>query len=623
MARELSVIFKKPLKKIDPLLKFKAKVPAKGSLKITIKDADICPRFSGCIISGVKIADSPQWVKSHLQAAGIRPINNVVDVTNYVMLELGQPMHAYDRALVGDTLKVRYAKKGELLETIDHKNRPLHEQDPVVTNAKGPLGVAGIMGGADSEISNKTTDVILEAANWNPKIIRKCSMRHGLRSEASQRFEKGLDPHLTELALRRAIVILEETCPNLRLESPLATVGHWKPSTLKIKFRPESARCKIGLNLPNAEMTRILKALEFKITPDSSGYHEVWEVVVPSHRATGDVKIEDDLVEEVARIYGYNEIPEQLPQLPIRLPLENDERIHKHDARRILAHQLGFTETLNYSFYSVEDFTKCGLQEMGHIRVKNALSGEQTHMRTNLIPGLLNNIRKNAKRAPHLKLFEIGRTYLEIGEFMPSEEKWIATATATQEKTEAFYEMKGALETFLKDFGSPQTLLRDCTTPPPYAHPRKCIEIVINGQTAGYGFEVHPAIAKNFELEHKTACFELNFTRLVQCGRTLATFEELPRFPSIFFDVSLLIDRRKPAADVKNAIRKTESAGLLRTIKLFDIYEGKNIPEDKKSLAFTIELRHDDRTLSDREFQKTQAAVFAAIEKMGGQVRKG
>lgn len=620
MARELSVIFKKPLKKSKALFNFKAKTPAKGALKINIKDQEICPRFSACTVSGVKITESPQWIKSLLQTVDIRPINNVVDVTNYVMLELGQPMHAYDCELVGNTLEVRYAKKGESLETIDHKKRPLHEQDPMVANAKGPLGVAGIMGGANSEIREATTEVILEAANWNPQIIRKCSMRHGLRSEASQRFEKGLDPHLTERAVHRAIVLLEETCPNLQLMSPITTVGDWQPSSLKIKFRPETTRSKIGLNLSNTEMIRILKTLDFKVTPKG----KIWEVTVPSHRATGDVKIEDDLVEEIARIYGYNEIPDQLPALPICLPLENEERIHKHDARRILAYQLGFTEALNYSFYSEEDFHRAGLQSLRHIRVKNALSNEQTHMRVSLVPGVLKNIAKNGREHAQMKLFEIGRTYKETGEFMPLEEKWIVTAIAyPPSKNEIFYDAKGALESFLKKFRTPNVFLKECTTPPAYAHPKKTVEIVACGEPIGYVFTLHPSVARAFDIEHDVGCFELNFTKLVSQGRKTAQFKELPKFPNMPFDVSLIIERKKSVAEVERTIRSGDPHSLIHSVKLFDTYEGPNIPQGKKSLAFTIELRHNDHTLSDKEFQETQRAVFEAIEKIGGQVRKG
>lgn len=619
-ARELSAILKKPLKKIAPLLTLKEGKPTQ-KLHIKIHDAAICPRFSGCILTGVKVQESAQWVKSRLQAAGIRPINNVVDVTNYVMVELGQPMHAYDRQIVGnDTLDVRYAKKGESIETIDHKQRPLHTADPVVANAKGVLGVAGIMGGAHSEIHDGTTEVILEAANWDPKILRKSSTHHGLRSEASQRFEKGLDPSMTEIALRRAVSILQENCPTATLVTPFTTIGDWKPKTIKITLDPAVVRNKIGVEIPTTEMVRILKALEFTVTPKG----ETYEVTVPSHRATGDVDRPEDLVEEIARLYGYNTIQEKMPELPIRLPMENEERFHKHDARRILAYQMGFTEMMNYSFYSEDEINVCGLENMRHIRVKNALSVEQTHMRVSLIPGILKNIVKNGHERSHLNLFEFGRTYKEVGEFMPLEEKNVVAAVAAPQKSdEVFYAIKGALESFLEKFRTPNVILRETHTPPSYAHPKKAIEVVVRGEVIGYAYTLHPAVAQALELKHDVGCFELNFTKLAAHGRATPKFEELPKFPSMPFDVSLLIDRKKSIADVERAIQKGDPHGLIRRIKLFDVYEGKNIPEDKKSLAFTIELRHDDHTLSDQEFQATQAAVFASVEKIGGQVRRG
>ncbi|MDP2625133.1 MAG: phenylalanine--tRNA ligase subunit beta [Candidatus Peregrinibacteria bacterium] len=618
-SRELAVILKKKLKDYEALTKYKKDKPNE-KLTIKIHNKEISPQFSGCIMTGIKIEESPQWMKSKLQEVGIRPISNVVDVTNYVMVELGQPMHAYDRQIVGtDTLEVRYAKKGEELETIDHKKRKLNSTDPIVTNGKKGMGLAGIMGGAGSEIHDDTTEIILEAANWNPIITRKSSTDHGLRSEASQRFEKGLDPSLTELAVKRAIALLKEMCHNAKMVTPVTTVGNWKPKTIKITVNPESVCSKIGAEIATNEMVQILEALEFKVTQKG----KTLEVSVPTHRATGDVEIEEDIVEEIARIYGYDQIDPVLPQLPINLPLENKERFHKHDARSIMAHQLGFSETVNYSFYSKDEFEGCGLEEMRHLKVLNALSSEQTHMRTSLIPGMLKSLYKNSHERDRVKLFEIGRTYIETGEYMPLEEKWISAAVATQSNDEVFYEIKGALEGFLTKFRSPNPIFRECTTPPTYAHPKKCIEILIKGDVIGYAFTLHPGVAKTFNLEHNIGIFELNFTKLVAAGRKKIAFEELPKFPNMPFDVSLLIDRKKPVGDVAKAIRQSDKQGIVRNVKLFDVYQGKGIPENKKSLAFNIELRHDGHTLSDQEFKTAQEAVFKGIEKIGGEVRGG
>lgn len=617
-AREFSVILKKPLKPLTPFLKYNPGKP-NSKLKVTIQNKDMCAAFSGCILTNIEIKDSPDWLKNRLRSVGIKPINNIVDITNFVMVELGEPMHAFDRKKVkNDTLIIRYAKKGETLGTLDHKTRTLSEKDPVVADALGALGLAGIMGGAYSEINKSTTEIILEAANWNPIVIRKSSSAHGLRSEASQRFEKGLDPTLTELALQRAVALIQECSPSAKLITPLETIRTYKSlPQIKVTVDPQVLCNKIGTEISIPEIKRILTALGFKITAQGKKLN----VLVPSHRATGDVDIAEDLVEEVARIHGYDKIPAILPELTIKLPLENEERFLKHEVRNIFAAFLGFTEINNYSFYSEDDFKKCRLENMRHIRVKNALSNEQTHMRVSLIPGLLKTLAKNNRERKTLKLFEIGHTYKEIGEFMPLEEKWIAGAITRENAKEIFYDMKGALSAFLKKFRTPSPLLKKCATPPPYAHPQKCIEISVEGEIIGYGFTLHPAIAQNFDLDQSVGLFEINFTKLAAKGREMVRFKELPKFQGSSFDVSFIIDRKKEIADVEHAIRKADPSGLVQSITLFDIYEGKNIPDNKKSLAFTIELRHNDHTLTDTEFHQSQETIFNAIRKIGGEIR--
>ena len=615
MARELAVLLKKPLKKHTP-----PKIQT-GKTKLTIRIADpkICPRFSACIISGLRITDSPQWLKTRLQAIGIHPLNNIVDTTNYVASEIGQPLHAYDRHIIKtDTLEVRFAKNGEILETIDHKKYVLTDKDPLVTDGKKGVGLASIMGGLDSEINTNTTEIILESANFDPIIVRKSSLQHGLRTEASQRAEKSLDPANTEIALIRAIQILKETCPNLKVISPLITEGRWKKPHIVITIDPKVVCSKIGILVAIPEMIRILKALEFSVIKKGSKL----TVTVPSHRATKDVSIEEDIIEEIARIYGYDRIPAKLPALPISLPIENIERSHEHLAKTILSKTLSFTEIFNYSFYSKNIFQKCGLEEINHLKVENYISEDQTHMRTSLIPGLLLNIERNQRQRDTLKLFEIGHTYHEIGEFMPLEEKWLTACISYKKTLEPFYEIKGALETFLTEFHTTNYFLKDCPTPLPYAHPQKCCEIRLQGKLLGYVFTLHPAIAQAFEIEHSVGFFELNFTYLSAKGRELTKFKPLPKFPSIYFDISFLVDSKKTVNEIQKVIFNADKEHLIVNLKLFDIYEGKNIPTGKKSLAFKVELQHPERTLNDQEFQATQKSIFTSIEKIGGEIRR-
>ncbi len=617
LAREVACLLKKPLKKINSFLKFKG-TPGKEKLTIKVEAKDGCPRFSGCIVTNLRTKQSPDWIKAHLEAAGVRPINNIVDVTNYIMLELGEPMHSYDRGFIKkDTLIARFAKKGETLETIDHKKRKLTEEDLLICDGDKPVALAGVMGGVNSEINDHTTEIVLEAANFHASTIRRTSTRHGLRSDSSQRFEKGLDPALTEIAIKRALVLLQETCPDLKIASPIVTTGNWKEPKITMTVDPAVISNKIGVKVSTAEMKRILTSLEFGVT----AVGKKLKITIPSHRATGDVDIEEDITEEIARIIGYDSIPAEIPHLPINLPIENEERFHKHAVRNILSANLGFTEVMNYSFYNEEIFQKFGLEDMRHIKVLNPLTVDQTHMRVSLVPGMLKSITQNEKNFPEMKLFEVGHTYQEVGEYMPLEEKWLIGAIASQAKDEVFHRIKGAFESFQEGFRAPNVTLRDCKTPPPYAHPKKCLEIMMRGKGIGYIFTLHPAVAKEHDLDHKVGIFEVNFTRLAEHGRDLATFRSLPKFPSMAFDVSFLIDRKTQVADIEAALKKADPHKLIHSIKLFDIYEGQNIPEDKKSLAFSIELRHDERTLNDQEYQDTQKAAFKEIEKLGGKVR--
>ena len=615
IARELAATLGTKLQPLDKLVKVPA---AKGKTVVTvdIQDKTLCPRFSSVIVTGIKIEESPQWMKSRLQAAGMNAHNNIVDITNYVMLELGQPMHAYDRETIGDTLKVRFAKKDEKLLTLEGGEHVLTAEDPVITNgADQAIGLAGVKGGLHSGIRNETTELVLEAAAFDPIVVRKAAVRHGLRTDASQRFEKNLDPTLTELAIQRAVNLIMELCPGAKLEGPIQTVGTWKPVKKTITIDPARLCSKIGVDIETTEIIRILESLEFDVEKDAKKL----TVTVPSHRATRDVSIEEDLVEEVARIYGYDKIAPVLPRLPTSLPMENMERELKHKARGIFAGNLGFTEVMTYSFYGKDRMEKCGLDEKEHIRVMNPLSSDQTHMRTTLTPNLLAVIADNAREKYSISIFEIGHTYREVGHFMPEEQKRITAAVA--QKGETFYAAKGTLEGFLKHFGVDKYELFPTKNPLPYAHPKKSLDLVVRGKTVGVLFSAHPATLKSFDIAMNVSLFSINFSALVAAGIAPKRFTALPKFPGMDFDVSVLVKDRQTVESLEETIRKADKEKLVRAIELFDTYTGKGIPEGHKSLSFRIQIRHDEHTLTDVEFQTLQKAVFDALAKQGANVR--
>jgi len=585
------------------------------AVNVKINRDDVCPRFSSCIVSGIKIGPSPQWMQTRLELAGMNPINNIVDITNYVMLELGQPMHAYDRKQVGsDDLIVGVGKPDVKLVTLDENEHELHEEDPVIYNAAGEaLILAGIKGGIKSGIQDDTNEIILEAANWDAVMIRKASARHQLRTDASQRFEKRLDPSMTDVAIRRALKLIMEICPEAKLISSISTVGSWTEPNIEIKVAPDDIRSKIGLNIPTEEMMHILTSLDFGVKGDDEGL----TVQVPLHRSTSDVDIEEDIVEEIARIYGYDKIPALLPDLPAKLPEPNDERFYKHRTRELLAYMLGHTEVLNYSFYGKDRLEACGLNEDEHIRVLNYLSEDQTHMRTTLVPNILAVIEKNQKEFPEMRLFEIGRIYKEVGDYMPQEEKGLILAVA--QKDEAFYEAKGALEDYLKSFGLSGAKLLPSKEAPSYAHPKKCVDVMVRGQNVGHVFTVHPGVIKAFDIEMNVAIVELNFTKLVSRGLNKSSFKEPSKFPGMSFDVSVIVEERSEAGSLLNKIQKSHK--LIEAVELFDIYQGKGIENGKKSLSYKIDLRHAERTLTDDEFKTVQSAVMEALNKAGAEVR--
>ena len=613
IARELAAILGEKLASLDKLVKVPA---AKGKAKVDvdIQDKTLCPRFSSAIVTGIKIEESPQWMKARLQAAGMNAHNNIVDITNYVMLELGQPMHAYDREVVGDALRVRFAKKNEKLLTLEGTEHALHPEDPVIANgADLAVGLAGVKGGLKSGISDATTELVLEAAAFDPIVVRKAAVRNALRTDASQRFEKNLDPTLTELAIKRAVNLIMELCPGAKLEGPIETVGSWKPKTITISVDPARVCSKIGVQIATPEIIRILKSLEFGVTKDGKKL----KVTVPSHRATRDVSIEEDLVEEVARIYGYDKIAPVLPSLPTKLPMENTERELKHKARDIFS-ALGFTEVMTYSFYGKDRIEKCGLDEKEHIKVMNPLSEDQTHMRTTLTPNLLAVIAANAREKENIRIFEVGHSYREVGHFMPEETKRITVAIA--QKGESFYAAKGALESFLERFGVNHEL-RISEKILPYAHPKKSMDLIVRGKAVGVLFTAHPATLKAFDIDHSVSLFSFNFSSIAAAASSAKRFTPLPKFPGMEMDVSVLVKERQAVGEMRDVIRSVDPEKLIESVELFDTYTGKGIPEGHKSLSFRLSLRHPERTLTDAEFQTLQKALFAAFEKAGASVR--
>lgn len=618
IAREIAVLTNSKLKPV----KSHVKIPTGGEiLSVEVKDEKLCPRYCGLIIENIKVGPSPDWIQKKLKATGHGTHNNIVDVTNHIMLELGQPMHAFDQDKIEKGIVVRTAKKGEKIACLDGKTRDLTEHMLVIADHEKPVAIAGVIGGANSEIDTSTTSIILESANFNSSSVRKTSTKFMLRTDAVQRFEKGLDPHLCELAIKRAAELILEICPEAKIAGPITDIQNFSTDPLEITLDTDMARSKIGAEISDKQMKEILESLEFEVKNGTK--KGTFEVTVPTFRANKDVKIEDDIIEEIARIFGYDNIPHTLPSLPTRLPEEHTERFKKHRARELLSYGLGFDEVSNYSFYGKNEIERCLLKEEGHIKLLNFLSEDQTHMRISMTPNILKNLQHNVKNFDELRIYEIGRTYKEIGQFMPLEEKKIVGAILLKGKSDApFYEAKGVLETIFKKFEIPLPHAAKGVEVAPYAHPNKAISYIDqHNQTLGKVFMLHPIVAKNHDLEnYSIAIFAINFTELMKLTPNEKKYKKIPRFPSIQFDVSVLIDTTTEIRKLKNVITEAKK-DLITDVTLFDIYQGQGISPDKKAVAFKITLQAEDRTLTDVEMTETQKSVFQNLEKLGGVIR--
>lgn len=615
-AREFSAIFNTKLKSINEFLD----LPENSSSQefpVEIKSDSVCPRFSVCTVEGIEIKESPKWLKEKIEAVGLNSINNIVDITNFVMLELGQPMHAYDFGIVNsESLIVRTAKEGEKLILLDESEYKLYEGDAVVCDQKNNiLGLAGIKGGLNSGINNETKKIILEAANWDPVVIRKSSQKHGLRTDASQRFEKSLDPLLTETALKRALTLIKQCCPESKISSSLSSYGKWQENNPSLSIDSQRICSKIGCEISEEKIIDILTRLEFKIEKEDKNL----KITVPSFRATKDVDIEDDIIEEVARMHGYDNIPAIMPIAHVKLPQENIKRKRTHEARSILAHALGFDEIYTYSYLGQKDITNSLLKVENHVELENYLSEDQSHLRTSLVPNLIKKVVENSRNFEEFKIFDIGNTFIPQEKDLPLQEKHLAAACVLNKKSkeEVFYHAKGAAEEFFKIFSSQKIRFLKTEKTPAYAHPKKSLEILLGKESIGFIFTVHPLVAQNWELENPTAIFEFNLSKLVESKEKVKLYQPIAKFPASNFDISVVVEEKTEIAEIENAIRKVNST-LVSNINLFDIYRNKEkLGENKKALAFKIELQASDRTLSEQETDSFIKTTISELNKIG------
>ena len=612
LARESAAAFGKTMRHHEPVVKGSDAGCIFEKLDVEVPAEELCNRYTARMVANVKIGPSPKWLRRRLRANGVRPINNIVDITNYVMLEYGQPMHAFDyRYITSGKIVVREAVEGEVLTTLDGVERPLKPGMLVIADDTRAIGLAGVMGGENSEIMDDTTTVVFESANFNGTSIRQTALALGMRTEASGKFEKNLDPMMTVPAVQRACELVEMLGAGEILDGTIDIINYVpQPKTLTLE--PERINHLLGTEIPREDMVKYLELLEIGVEGDT--------LHIPSFRP--DLNLMADIAEEVGRSYGYNEIP----TTPFKTSTQGgySEFMILENKAGQLCRSLGYSEIITYSFVSPAIFDQIRLPAdsclRNAMRIQNPLGEDTSIMRTIALPSMLEILSRNANyHNKAAKLYEMAKIYLPTeGQDLPAEPKMLLLGAYGEGTT--FFSMKGELEAILKGLRMPKASYTAVKDNPSF-HPGRCAKVTIGGVDVGYMGQVHPLVCKNFDMDMEVYCAEIDFSKMSELVLPEPTYVPLPKYPTVTRDLSVMCDEALTVAEVE-AVMTAAAGKLLRGIKLFDIYRGKGVAEGKKSLAFSLELRADDRTLTDADSEGVVTKVLEALsEKLGVSLR--
>jgi phenylalanyl-tRNA synthetase beta chain len=603
MAREVAAITHRALRNPVDL----ALLPQAGpAIAAEIEDFQLCARYSALVIDNVKVGPSPLWLQARLESIGLNSINNVVDVTNLVLAELPQPMHAFDAGkLHGGTIFVRAARAGERLPALNGETYDLNPADLVIADSEGPVALAGVIGGAGSAISETTTRIVLESANFQASSVRLTSARHKLRTDASMRFEKALDPENTVAGLARAVALLREVSPGIRIEGGVTDTRGPVASLPVIEVSTDFIARKLGVAVSETQVTGILTALGFTVHASAPG---LLTVAVPSWRATKDISLKDDLVEEIGRMIGYDEIPPAPPLVAAVPPPSDPMRLYLRELRSELAAQ-GFTETYNYSFVTVSALERFSLDCTKCISVENPIASELTHLRPSLMPALFENIIGNTRHFSDLRLFEIGSE-------LPSEVPHLAAALYNVHADAAdFYELKRVLECAF-----PGVRVKP-TAALPYEHPTRTAETEWFGQTIGRIFEIHPSLLRAEKVEGRAMFFDVDLAQALEIrSRQITRYQPLRKYPTSGFDLSVISDERRPVADIEDDLRAAAGASLV-SVEFVTEYSGPPFPEGKKSVSYHLEVGSLVHTLAAEEVTGIRNRIIDGLRQHGYELR--
>ncbi|HNV12341.1 MAG TPA: phenylalanine--tRNA ligase subunit beta [bacterium] len=628
IARELSVLFETKLKEYKPKeLKIKKTKNELKNIEIEVKEKKLCPRYLGLRVDNIKVSDSPKWLKDRLVSIGLKSINNIVDATNYVMFELGQPLHAFDTDSV-DKVIVRTAQKGEKIITLDGVEKNLNNSDLVIANSKEAIAIAGVMGGKNSEISNTSSSIIIESANFDAVSVRKTAQRLNSRTDAAMRFEKGLDLNLCLLAINKACEIIKEMCPQAKFDLPLVFVDNFEKEERILELDLIWAEKIIGQKISDKDIKKILESLGLKIRNKQD---HVWDLIIPSWRMK-DLQIKEDIIEEIIRVFGYNNIIPSLPKADINPPEKDYSLEMERKIKNILALSYGLTEVYNYSFVSEEQLLKLNLDYGSYIKLLNPLSSQHALLRQTLTTNLLLNIKHNQAKYDDINIFEIGNIFLNIPGGLNKDETF-SESLPYQEKKMAIISSRndGGSFKFLKDLifnfifqlsgGAEVDFLPTESIISWADNQEKCL-LLLNGEEIGFLAKIDNNILAKNGIKKETSSLEISLKKLLSVISSigLRQYQPVPKFPAVNRDLAFVVDQKVLFIDIKKEIQ--EFTSLISDLELFDVYSGENLGQGKRSLAFHISYQSNEKTLTNEEIDLVQKDLIKRLEqKFGAQVR--
>ncbi len=607
LARETAVTFGRPFHVHTPVVKGSGD-DINNYMKISVEEPTLCKRYTAKMVKNVKIGPSPRWMVERLQSCGIRSINNIVDITNYILLEYGQPMHAFDMSyLEGNEIHVRLAKDGEKMNTLDEVERTLESSMLMICDGKKPVAVAGVMGGENSEVREETKTVLFESATFLGSSVRITAKKLGLRTESSSRYEKGLDTENTLPAVLRACELVEELGCGEVVDGVIDVYGT-KPETVTIPFEPERINRFIGFDVPVDFMIKALTDLGFKVENDM--------LTVPSFRP--DILCFNDVAEEVARIYGYDKIPSTLMSGEATVGIKTYEQQLEERVKNTLV-GCGLYEIIVFSFTNPNIFDKLNMNKDDNRRnvvtITNPLGVENSIMRTTALASMMEVVSRNENfKAESVKLFELGKIYTPVENEALPEEKHVVTLGMYGGID--FYDLKGVIEAILDDLGIVKYSVQPETENPTF-HPGRCATLIVGGKKIGVFGQMHPAVCKNYGVSNEVYGAEIDFDALVMHAKTDKTYKKLPKYPSVQRDLALLADDSVLAAQIESIIKK-KAGNIFESLTLFDVYKGKQVPEGKKSMAYSLVLRAEEKTLSDDDINPVVDSVLKALAEQLG-----